>query len=349
MKYEKESTIATYNHLKDHLGNLRIVLQPGVNMYGTVVQSNDYFPFGMAYTHSRSIKQYDEHALVFDERAATENITYTKDNRYLYNGKEEQPMPGKWLDYGARFYDAQLGRWHSVDPLAEQGRRWSTYTYALDNPVRFIDPDGMWADDPQQNIITYALNKIANYAAKITEKAVVTAVNSVKESIIEGAKNIETTFYAEGEVSVSAGVNKSAKVQGLGADVGYTAEIASASGSADKNGMNGEVSVIGENKEASFETTASLGVNGLDGTISQTSTFQSGQGEVKQENKISATYGVPLLGVGTESSTTKVNGQSNAYTIKGGVFTSFAFGSGWKLSGSGSVGYKITFQKKENE
>jgi RHS repeat-associated protein len=131
-------------HLKDHLGNVRIVLQPGGNMYGTVVQSNDYFPFGMAYTRERIVK-YDPDQINFKfvGDPTAEPPTYSKDNRYLYNGKEEQPMPGFWLDYGARFYDPQLGRWHSVDPLAEKGRRWSPYTYALDNPVRFIDPDGM--------------------------------------------------------------------------------------------------------------------------------------------------------------------------------------------------------------
>jgi RHS repeat-associated protein len=68
----------------------------------------------------------------------------SKDNLYQYNGKEYNADHNlKWSDYGARWYDAVLGRWSVPDPMGEKYMGWNPYNYGVNNPVRFIDPDGM--------------------------------------------------------------------------------------------------------------------------------------------------------------------------------------------------------------
>jgi RHS repeat-associated protein len=85
-----------------------------------VQQQDDYFPFGFEINRT----------------------PYTPKNEYLYNKKELQPEFTEY-DYGARFYDPVIARWTTIDPDAENSRRWSPYNYVENNPIRLIDPDGM--------------------------------------------------------------------------------------------------------------------------------------------------------------------------------------------------------------
>jgi len=69
--------------------------------------------------------------------------TLRSKNLYLYNGKELQEDFGlDWYDYGARFYDAQLGRFHTLDRFAEKYYSLSPYQYAANNPIKYIDVNG---------------------------------------------------------------------------------------------------------------------------------------------------------------------------------------------------------------
>ncbi len=73
---------------------------------------------------------------------------YNPENEYTYNGKEQVKH---LYDYGARYYDASIGRWLSVDPLAGKYPGWSPFNYVLGNPVMLVDPTGMAPDDWVKN------------------------------------------------------------------------------------------------------------------------------------------------------------------------------------------------------
>ena len=114
-------------HVRDHVGNVRSVVwlnaPAGTSVSASILEQNDYLPFGTRLPGSRT----------------------DQSNRYRYAGKEEQDIAGMDLclmDFGARYYDAFVGRWNAVDPLAHKYFGMSPYNYCGNDPVNKVDPDG---------------------------------------------------------------------------------------------------------------------------------------------------------------------------------------------------------------
>ena len=102
-------------YLQDHQGNNRVVLSSS----GAVEEANHYYPFGGVFASSGNVQPYK------------------------YNGKELDAKKGvNWYDYGARHYDAALGRFTTNDRFAEKYHSMSPYQYGANNPVKNVDVNG---------------------------------------------------------------------------------------------------------------------------------------------------------------------------------------------------------------
>ena len=110
--YEK---MQFYYH-PDHLGSSSYI----TNLDGEVSQHIEYVPFGEVF---------------IEERNNTWNTPY------LFNAKELDEETGLYY-YGARYMDPKISMWLGVDPLMEKYPSVTGYCYTMDNPIRFIDPDG---------------------------------------------------------------------------------------------------------------------------------------------------------------------------------------------------------------
>ena len=114
---DDDNGIVMHFYVKDHLGSNRLV----VDGNGNIEEVNHYYPFG---------------ALMGDRCGVSRN-------NYKYIGKEHDTMYGwNMQDHEARWYDPIVGRWMATDPLQEKYANVSSYGYAVNDPIRFIDTDG---------------------------------------------------------------------------------------------------------------------------------------------------------------------------------------------------------------
>jgi RHS repeat-associated protein len=138
--------------IKDHLGNARISFTD-VNANGTVdfstdvLQENHYYPFGLGFDGN------------WKNDAAL-------DNKYQYNGKEINDDFGlNWYNYGKRWYDAAIGRFPTVDPIASDFAFVTPYNYAENEPVANIDLWGLQKASFKENVAAFLIGAADAYVS----------------------------------------------------------------------------------------------------------------------------------------------------------------------------------------
>ena len=137
--------------LRDHLGSVRVVARPD----GKAVQVNHYYPYGMAFAGGGMSGNAGAHPVeggvsvaggsleIGGETGGMELARPGASQPYRFLGNELYTSNSLGLyDFSARMYDPALGRFLSVDPMAEGYRHLSPYAYCAGNPVVYVDKDG---------------------------------------------------------------------------------------------------------------------------------------------------------------------------------------------------------------
>ncbi|WP_162915582.1 DUF6443 domain-containing protein [Paraflavitalea soli] len=120
--------VSNESNVNVYFDNIQVIRTPG-----PLLEETHYYPFGLAMSGISS--------------RATNGIA---GNKIKFGGKElqsEEFSDGSGLelyDFDFRTLDPQIGRFHGIDPLSDLDRRWTPYRYAYNNPLRYIDPDGLW-------------------------------------------------------------------------------------------------------------------------------------------------------------------------------------------------------------
>ncbi|WP_353123854.1 RHS repeat domain-containing protein [Dysgonomonas capnocytophagoides] len=162
-------------------------------LFFTVIQRNSYYPFGMSFREESDLEQGLQ--------------------SFKYNGKELDKTHGlNQYDYAARYMDPATVRFTSVDPLAEKYYSISPYLYVSNNPIKFIDPTGMWIGEPEnlrnnKIVVFQNANKILNESVK--------KVSTSKSKIFEGSEfRVRGAIKAVGgEVSLGSTVKLKGNIE----------------------------------------------------------------------------------------------------------------------------------------
>jgi len=150
--FDKNQQPEFHYYLKDHLGNVRVV----VNERDSVEQVTHYYPFGGSFGDGVGSSVQD----------------------YLYSGKELTRFNAlNWYNYGARWYDPTIARWNGVDKLAEKYTPVSPYSFCLNNPVIYFDPDGnkviLSGSQEERAMMLYNLQMLTNDELKMRKDGTV--------------------------------------------------------------------------------------------------------------------------------------------------------------------------------